>query len=99
METPASRPLTLCHFTAVEVEPPDFIDLAARAGFAAVSLMIQFPRAYQPGFPMAGDTRMRRRSPTSSCVTARPSRRRGVMPGRRRAGGCCPARGTCRYGR
>ena len=60
METPASRPLTLCHFTAVEVEPPDFVDLAARAGFAAVSLMIQFPRAYSPGFPMAGDTRMRR---------------------------------------
>jgi sugar phosphate isomerase/epimerase len=60
MDTPASRPLTLCHFTAVEVEPPDFVDLAARAGFAAVSLMIQFPRAYSPGFPMTGDTRMRR---------------------------------------
>lgn len=60
METSVSRPLTLCHFTAVEVEPPDFVDLAARAGFAAVSLMIQFPRAYSPGFPMAGDTRMRR---------------------------------------
>jgi sugar phosphate isomerase/epimerase len=60
METPAPRPLTLCHFTAVEVEPPDFVDLAARAGFAAVSLMIQFPRAYSPGFPMAGDTPMRR---------------------------------------
>ena len=58
--TPPARPLTLCHFTAVEVEPPDFVDLAARAGFAAVSLMIQFPRAYSPGFPMTGDTRMRR---------------------------------------
>src|SRR5579862_3245235 len=60
METLAPRPLVLCHFTAVEVEPPDFVDLAARAGFAAVSLMVQFPRAYSPGFPMAGDTRMRR---------------------------------------
>ncbi|TVZ02397.1 sugar phosphate isomerase/epimerase [Trebonia kvetii] len=60
MGMPAPRPLMLCHFTAVEVEPPDFVDLAARAGFAAVSLMIQFPRAYSPGFPMTGDTRMRR---------------------------------------
>ena len=60
MEPPAPRPLTLCHFTAVEVEPPAFVDLAARAGFAAVSLMIQFPRAYSPGFPMTGDTQMRR---------------------------------------
>jgi len=60
MDTAAPRPLTLCHFTAVEVEPPAFVDLAARAGFAAVSLMIQFPRAYSPGFPMTGDTRMRR---------------------------------------
>ena len=60
MDSPAPRPLTLGHFTAVEVEPPDFVDLAARAGFAAVSLMIQFPRAYSPGFPMTGDTRMRR---------------------------------------
>jgi hypothetical protein len=60
MDTPAPRPLTLCHFTAVEVEPPAFVDLAARAGFVAVSLMIQFPLAYSPGFPMAGDTRMRR---------------------------------------
>ena len=54
MDSSAPRPLTLCHFTAVEVEPPDFVDLAARAGFAAASLMIQFPRAYSPGFPMAG---------------------------------------------
>ena len=62
MDTPAPRPLALCHFTAVEVEPPAFVDLAARAGFAAVSLMIQFPRAYRPGFPMTGDTRMRRKT-------------------------------------
>lgn len=60
MEPPAPRSITLCHFTAVEIEPPDFVDLAARAGFAAVSLMIQFPRAYSTAFPMAGDTRMRR---------------------------------------
>jgi sugar phosphate isomerase/epimerase len=60
MNPSAARPLTLCHFTAIEVEPPAFVSLAAEAGFAAVSLMIQFPRAYQPGFPMTGDTRMRR---------------------------------------
>jgi sugar phosphate isomerase/epimerase len=53
------RPLALCHFTAIEVEPPAFVDLAAQAGFTAISLMIQFPRSYRPGFPMAGDTRMR----------------------------------------
>jgi sugar phosphate isomerase/epimerase len=60
MNPSTARALTLCHFTAIEVEPPAFVGLAARAGFAAVSLMIQFPRAYQPGFPMTGDTRMRR---------------------------------------
>jgi sugar phosphate isomerase/epimerase len=54
------NPLALCHFTLVEAEPPAFVDIAAQAGFAAVSLMIQFPRSYGPGFPMAGDTRMRR---------------------------------------
>ena len=54
------NPLVLCHFTLVEAEPPAFVDIAAQAGFAAVSLMIQFPRSYGPGFPMAGDTRMRR---------------------------------------
>ena len=60
MNPSAARPLTLCHFTAIEVEPPAFVGLAARAGFAAVSLMIQFSWAYQPCFPMTGDTRMRR---------------------------------------
>jgi sugar phosphate isomerase/epimerase len=50
----------LCHFTAIEVEPPAFVELAAQAGFAAVSLMIQFPRSYPAAFPMAGDTPMRR---------------------------------------
>jgi sugar phosphate isomerase/epimerase len=60
MDSLTPRPLALCHFTAVEVEPPAFVDLAARAGFAAVSLMLQFPRSYGPGFPIAGDTPMRR---------------------------------------
>jgi sugar phosphate isomerase/epimerase len=60
MSPPAARPLALCHFTLVEVEPPAFVDIAAQAGFAAVSLMLQFPRSYGPGFPMAGDTPMRR---------------------------------------
>jgi len=54
------NPLALCHFTLVEAEPPAFVDIAAEAGFTAVSLMLQFPRSYGPGFPMAGDTRMRR---------------------------------------
>jgi sugar phosphate isomerase/epimerase len=54
------RPLALCHYTMVEVEPPAFVVVAAQAGFAAVSLMIQFPRSRGPGFPMLGDTRMRR---------------------------------------
>lgn len=44
----------------MEAEPPAFVDIAAAAGFTAVSLMLQFPRSYGPGFPMAGDTRMRR---------------------------------------
>lgn len=60
MNQPAPRPVALCHFTMVEVEPPAFVEVAARAGFAAVSLMLQFPRSYGPGFPVVGDTRMRR---------------------------------------
>ena len=48
------NPLALCHFTLVEAEPPAFVDIAAQAGFAAVGLMIQFPRSYGPGLPMAG---------------------------------------------
>jgi sugar phosphate isomerase/epimerase len=44
----------------VEVEPPAFVDVAARAGFAAVSLMVQFPASRGPGFPVLGDTAMRR---------------------------------------
>lgn len=44
----------------VELEPPSFVDVAAKAGFAAVSLMLQFPRSYGPGFPVVGDTPMRR---------------------------------------
>ncbi len=84
MEPPAPRPLTLCHFTAVEVEPPAFVDLAARAGFAAVSLMIQFPRAYSPGFPMAGDTRMRRETrQTARRHRGDPVRRRHLPAGAR----------------
>jgi hypothetical protein len=35
MNPPAARPLTLCHFTAIEVEPLAFTDLTAEAGFAA----------------------------------------------------------------
>ena len=57
---PASRPLALCHYTMVELEPPELVDVAARAGFAAVSLMVQFPASRGPGFPMLGDTAMRR---------------------------------------
>jgi sugar phosphate isomerase/epimerase len=60
MSRPASRPLALCHYTMVELEPPAFVDVAARAGFAAVSLMVQFPLSHGPGFPMLGDSPMRR---------------------------------------
>jgi sugar phosphate isomerase/epimerase len=61
----AARPLgpyclTLCHFTMVELEPPALVDVAARAGFAGVSLMVQFPASRGPGYPMLGDTTMRR---------------------------------------
>ena len=33
------NPLALCHFTLIEAEPPAFVDIAAQAGFAAVSLL------------------------------------------------------------
>jgi sugar phosphate isomerase/epimerase len=44
----------------IELDPPAFVDAAARAGFAAVSLMVQFPASYGAGFPVLGDTAMRR---------------------------------------
>jgi sugar phosphate isomerase/epimerase len=66
-----SRLLALCHFTAVELEPPAFVDVAARAGFTAVSLMLQFPRSYSPGFPVVGDTPMRRETKRRARLTDR----------------------------
>ncbi len=54
------RRLALCHFTMIEVEPPAFVELAARTGFDAVSLMLQFPASYGQRYPMTGDTRMLR---------------------------------------
>lgn len=54
------RPLVLCHFTAIGLTPPAFVDLADRAGFTAVSLMLYFPPSYSAGFPVLGDTPMRR---------------------------------------
>jgi sugar phosphate isomerase/epimerase len=56
----APRPLVLCHFTAIGLTPPAFVDLADRAGFTAVSLMPHFPPSYSAGFPVLGDTPMRR---------------------------------------
>jgi len=50
----------LWHFTMIELGPPAFVDAAARAGFDAVSLMVQFPATRGPGFPVLGDTAMRR---------------------------------------
>jgi sugar phosphate isomerase/epimerase len=44
----------------IELDPPAFVDVAARAGFTAVSLMVQFPASRGPGFPVLGDTAMRR---------------------------------------
>ncbi|HEX3715805.1 MAG TPA: TIM barrel protein [Trebonia sp.] len=64
MSTPpdqlAPRPFGLCHYTMIELDPPAFVDVAARAGFTAVSLMVQFPASRGPGFPVLGDTAMRR---------------------------------------
>jgi sugar phosphate isomerase/epimerase len=58
---PQSWPaFALCHFTMIELDPPAFVDVAARAGFGAVSLMVQFPKSYGNRFPMLGDTAMRR---------------------------------------
>jgi sugar phosphate isomerase/epimerase len=54
------RRLALCHFTLIELEPPALVDVAAQAGFSAVSLMVQFPLSRGPGFPLLGDTAMRR---------------------------------------
>ena len=56
----ARRPLALCHYTMIEVPPPEFVDLAARNGFAAVSLMLQFPAGLGVPYPIHGDTVMRR---------------------------------------
>jgi len=60
LDRSAAHPLGLCHFTMIELDPPAFVDAAARAGFAAVSLMVAFPVSRGPGFPMLGDTAMRR---------------------------------------
>lgn len=55
-----THPLALCHYTMVDVAPPDFVALADEAGFDAVSLMLQFPAGIGFGYPMHGDTTMRR---------------------------------------
>jgi sugar phosphate isomerase/epimerase len=55
-----TRPLVLCHFSLVEIAPPELVTVAARAGFSAVSLMLQFPRGLPGAYPMLGDTPMRR---------------------------------------
>ena len=49
-----------CHYTMADVEPPRFVEIAADAGFVAVSLMLQLPPSRGPGFPMLSDTPMRR---------------------------------------
>jgi len=40
MEAVMARHLTLCHYTMIDVPPPDLVSLAARTGFSAVSLML-----------------------------------------------------------
>ena len=55
-----TRHLALCHYTMIDVEPPDLVSVAARTGFSAVSLMLQFPVGLGPAYPMHGDTPMRR---------------------------------------
>ncbi|MGD9793594.1 MAG: sugar phosphate isomerase/epimerase family protein [Acidimicrobiia bacterium] len=54
------HPLALCHYTMIDVAPPDLVTLAAEVGFDAVSLMLQFPVGIGAGYPMHGDTAMRR---------------------------------------
>jgi hypothetical protein len=67
----------------IELDPPAFVDAAARAGFAAVSLMVAFPVSRGPGFPMLGDTAMRRETKRRLDDTGlvRPDRRRLRGPG------------------
>jgi len=55
-----SRELALCHFSMIEVEPPELVTIAAESGFSHVSLMLQFPASAGSNFPMHGDTPMRR---------------------------------------
>lgn len=52
--------LILCHFTAVEIAPPQFVELAHRTGYTSVSLMVEFPAGFGRDYPMVGDTMMRR---------------------------------------
>lgn len=54
------HPLSLCHYTLFHVPPPEFVEIAASAGFQHISLMLQFPRGDHRGFPILGDTPMRR---------------------------------------
>lgn len=56
----APRPVALCHFSMIEVEPPDLVTIAADAGFSHVSLMLSFPPGAGADFPIVGDTAMRR---------------------------------------
>jgi sugar phosphate isomerase/epimerase len=53
-----SRKFALCHYTMIELTPPDFVELASDVGFGGVSLMIEFPGRVL--YPMHGDTAMRR---------------------------------------
>jgi sugar phosphate isomerase/epimerase len=55
-----SRELALCHFSMIEVEPPELVTIAAESGFSHVSLMLQFPAGAGSNFPILGDTPMRR---------------------------------------
>lgn len=56
----ADRPVALCHFSMIEVDPPQLVTIAADAGFSHVSLMLHFPPGAGSNFPILGDTAMRR---------------------------------------
>lgn len=66
MSRDARPDLVLCHFSAAHLTPPELVDLAARAGYDAVSLMLQMPASAGPGFPVLGDTRTRMRRATKA---------------------------------
>jgi sugar phosphate isomerase/epimerase len=64
-----TREFGLCHYTMIDVPPPEFVNLASSARFVAVSLMLELPHAARSSVawmddadrcPMHGNTPLRR---------------------------------------